>query len=116
MQNICKSFGSTEVLKGINLSVKEGEFIDLVGPSGCGKSTLLNIIAGLESTNEGDLLLDGLDIKTIEPKDPEPLNLSSSKIETYNTCPRKYRIKFFIVIIFPTDFAIFSLFIVIKPL
>tara|TARA_B100000029_G_scaffold56623_1_gene51263 strand:- start:351 stop:1445 length:1095 start_codon:yes stop_codon:yes gene_type:complete len=69
VKNICKSFGSTEILKGINLSVKEGEFIVLVGPSGCGKSTLLNIIAGLESTNQGDLLLDGLDIKTIEPKD-----------------------------------------------
>ena len=43
-----KNFGSTEVLKGINLDIKNGDFLVLLGPSGCGKSTLLNTIAGLE--------------------------------------------------------------------
>ena len=47
LRNISKSFGSTEVIKSLDLSVSNGEFITIVGPSGCGKSTLLRIIAGL---------------------------------------------------------------------
>jgi ABC-type nitrate/sulfonate/bicarbonate transport system ATPase subunit len=47
------------VLRGIDLSVREGEFISLIGPSGCGKSTLLNIIAGLEEPTKGDIRTDG---------------------------------------------------------
>lgn len=49
----------TEVLKNINLNVKDGEFICILGPSGCGKSTLLNVIAGLEKTTGGEILLNG---------------------------------------------------------
>jgi len=48
INDINKNFGKTEVLKGINLDIKHGEFLVLLGPSGCGKSTLLNTIAGLE--------------------------------------------------------------------
>ena len=47
-----KNFGSTEVLKGINLDIKNGDFLVLLGPSGCGKSTLLNTIAGLETSSK----------------------------------------------------------------
>jgi multiple sugar transport system ATP-binding protein len=47
--DVHKCFGATQVLKGIDLAVKAGEFLILVGPSGCGKSTLLNQIAGLDS-------------------------------------------------------------------
>jgi NitT/TauT family transport system ATP-binding protein len=47
------------VLNEVSLSVKEGEFISLIGPSGCGKSTLLSLIAGLNFTDEGDVLIDG---------------------------------------------------------
>jgi ABC-type nitrate/sulfonate/bicarbonate transport system ATPase subunit len=47
------------VLRGIDLSIREGEFISLIGPSGCGKSTLLNIIAGLEEPTKGDIRTDG---------------------------------------------------------
>ena len=49
VQDLSKNFGSTEVLKKINLEIEEGNFLVLLGPSGCGKSTLLNIIAGLET-------------------------------------------------------------------
>ena len=56
--NICKSFGNVTALSGINLDVKNGEFLTLVGPSGCGKSTLLRIIAGLEQQSEGDVEID----------------------------------------------------------
>ncbi|PYI55224.1 ABC transporter ATP-binding protein [Paenibacillus flagellatus] len=51
--------GSTQALKQIRLSVKEGEFLTVIGPSGCGKSTLLKIIAGLDADYEGDVRLDG---------------------------------------------------------
>ncbi len=59
LKNISKSFGSTEVIKSLDLSVSDGEFITIVGPSGCGKSTLLRIIAGLESQSTGDVEIDG---------------------------------------------------------
>ena len=55
VSNLTKNFGKTQVLKQINLEVSNGEFIVLLGPSGCGKSTLLNMIAGLESVDEGEI-------------------------------------------------------------
>ena len=58
VNNLTKNFGNTQVLKQINLEVNDGEFIVLLGPSGCGKSTLLNMIAGLESVDEGEILID----------------------------------------------------------
>jgi multiple sugar transport system ATP-binding protein len=51
--NVSKSFGSVEVLRDINLSLEQGEFVVFVGPSGCGKSTLLRMIAGLEDITSG---------------------------------------------------------------
>ncbi|MGE3876264.1 MAG: ABC transporter ATP-binding protein [Parvibaculaceae bacterium] len=59
MRAIAKSFGKVEVLKDIDLEVKDREFVVLVGPSGCGKSTLLRIMAGLEEMTAGDLFIDG---------------------------------------------------------
>ena len=47
IQELTKSYGETQVLKGIDLAINDGEFLILVGPSGCGKSTLMNCIAGL---------------------------------------------------------------------
>ena len=55
IRNLRKSFGAVEVLKGINIEARTGEFIALVGPSGCGKSTLLAMIAGLETVSEGEI-------------------------------------------------------------
>ena len=69
VSNLTKNFGNTQVLKQINLEVSDGEFIVLLGPSGCGKSTLLNIIAGLESEDEGDILIDEYVVNRVEPKD-----------------------------------------------
>ena len=63
INNIKKSFGSgdsrIEVLKGINLSMEQGEFCVLLGPSGSGKSTLLNIIGGIDAADEGDICIEG---------------------------------------------------------
>src|SRR4051812_44548949 len=67
IENIRKSFGRVEVLKGIDLEVRDGEFVVFVGPSGCGKSTLLRIIAGLEDTSTGDVLIDGDKVNNLPP-------------------------------------------------
>ena len=64
-----KRFGAVEVLKGIDLEAKTGEFIALVGPSGCGKSTLLAMVAGLESVSEGEIRIDGRLVNAVAPKD-----------------------------------------------
>ncbi len=58
IDQIAKSFGQTQVLRGVSLHIEDGEFISLVGPSGCGKSTLLRIIAGLESQDSGDIQIN----------------------------------------------------------
>ena len=67
MRNVSKSFGSVEVLRGINLALKAGEFVVFVGPSGCGKSTLLRMIAGLEDVTAGDLMIDGAQMNDVLP-------------------------------------------------
>ncbi len=69
IEELSKNFGSTEVLKKINLEIDEGNFLVLLGPSGCGKSTLLNIIAGLETINEGNVHIDDYNVSKVEPKD-----------------------------------------------
>lgn len=67
LNQVTKSFGDTHVIKGIDLEVSDREFVVFVGPSGCGKSTLLRMIAGLESTSSGDLLIDGQRINDLGP-------------------------------------------------
>lgn len=67
LQNITKSFGETEVLRGISLNIKKGEFITFLGSSGCGKTTTLRIIAGLESPGTGRVILAGKDVTDVEP-------------------------------------------------
>ncbi|MCD8284871.1 MAG: ABC transporter ATP-binding protein [Prevotellaceae bacterium] len=61
-QGITKSFGTLEVLRGIDLSVKEGEVVSIVGPSGAGKTTLLQILGTLDKPDSGSVLLNGQDI------------------------------------------------------
>ncbi|MEK6542850.1 MAG: ABC transporter ATP-binding protein [Elusimicrobiota bacterium] len=64
LRGITKSFGNNRILKGIDVTIKEGEFISLLGPSGCGKTTLLRIIAGLEDLGSGEVVLDGQRLDT----------------------------------------------------
>jgi multiple sugar transport system ATP-binding protein len=59
LRQVTKSFGATNVIKGIDLAIEHGEFTVFVGPSGCGKSTLLRMIAGLESVSTGEVAIDG---------------------------------------------------------
>jgi len=67
LYGIAKSFGSAEILRDINLTVEDGEFVVFVGPSGCGKSTLLRIIAGLETISAGELRIGGRRVNEMPP-------------------------------------------------
>ena len=67
LKSVTKSFGATDVIKGVDLTVNDGEFCVFVGPSGCGKSTMLRIIAGLEDATSGDILLDGRRVNDVAP-------------------------------------------------
>ena len=67
LTGVRKSFGSVDVIKGVDLSIKSGEFIVFVGPSGCGKSTLLRLIAGLEEITAGTLKIDGEVVNDLPP-------------------------------------------------
>ncbi|MEN0087000.1 MAG: ABC transporter ATP-binding protein [Pseudomonadota bacterium] len=71
LQSVEKWFGSTQVIQGIDLEINDGEFVIFVGPSGCGKSTLLRMIAGLEETSRGKILLDGADVTDRVPSERE---------------------------------------------
>ncbi|MBX5231450.1 sn-glycerol-3-phosphate ABC transporter ATP-binding protein UgpC [Rhizobium sp. NLR4a] len=64
-----KNYGPVPAVKGINLTVADGEMIVLVGPSGCGKSTLLRMIAGLEAISSGHLRISGNDVGRVDPAD-----------------------------------------------
>lgn len=66
-KSLYKEFGETKVIKGIDLDLKDGEFVAVVGPSGCGKSTLLRMLAGLEEVSRGDILLDDKNITYLSP-------------------------------------------------
>ncbi len=69
INDVVKRYGKTEVVHGINLDVKDKEFLVLVGPSGCGKSTLLRMVAGLEEISQGTISIDGKVINDVAPKD-----------------------------------------------
>ena len=74
LKGVSKSFGSVEVVRNVNLSVDDGEFVVFVGPSGCGKSTLLRMIAGLEVPTAGTVSIFGEDV-TYRPANKRPVNL-----------------------------------------
>ncbi|EYD75426.1 hypothetical protein Rumeso_02996 [Rubellimicrobium mesophilum DSM 19309] len=69
LRGVRKSFGSVEVIKGVDLTVASGSFCVFVGPSGCGKSTLLRMIAGLEEVTDGQILIGGQDVTWAEPSE-----------------------------------------------
>jgi sn-glycerol 3-phosphate transport system ATP-binding protein len=67
LKSVRKSFGKTEVIRGIDVEIADGELIVIVGPSGCGKSTLLRMVAGLETVTGGDIAIDGIRVNDMEP-------------------------------------------------
>ncbi len=68
LKQIVKRFGDVEVIHGIDLDIRSGEFVVFVGPSGCGKSTLLRMIAGLETTTSGDIMIDDARVNDAPPR------------------------------------------------
>ncbi|SHJ25411.1 ABC transporter ATP-binding protein [Wenxinia saemankumensis] len=68
LDKLTKRFGKTEVIHGIDLDVKDGEFVVFVGPSGCGKSTTLRMIAGLEEVSGGEIRIGGRVVNELDPK------------------------------------------------
>ncbi|HEY8594187.1 MAG TPA: ABC transporter ATP-binding protein, partial [Devosiaceae bacterium] len=68
IKKVHKAFGTVEVLHGISLDIRSGEFVSLLGASGCGKTTLLRIVAGLESVTSGSIEIDGRDVTSLPPE------------------------------------------------
>ncbi|MCB1808309.1 MAG: ATP-binding cassette domain-containing protein, partial [Candidatus Competibacteraceae bacterium] len=69
IDNVRKSYGKTEILKGIDLNIADGELMVILGPSGCGKSTLLRMVAGLEQITSGEIRIGERRVNELEPKD-----------------------------------------------
>jgi multiple sugar transport system ATP-binding protein len=67
LNNVRKNYGHFEVIKGVQLDIRDGEFVVFVGPSGCGKSTLLRMIAGLEDISAGDVVINGVKVNDLPP-------------------------------------------------
>src|SRR6187455_2233959 len=68
LSEIHKSFGAVQVVKGLDLTIQDGEFLVLLGPSGCGKTTALRMVAGLESVTSGRILIGERDVTHVLPK------------------------------------------------
>jgi multiple sugar transport system ATP-binding protein len=69
IRDVKKSYGTTHVIHGVNVDIKDGEFVILVGPSGCGKSTLLRMIAGLENITAGEIAIGERVVNDVPPKE-----------------------------------------------
>ncbi len=67
LKSVTKSYGQTEVIRGVDIEIEKGEFCVFVGPSGCGKSTLLRMIAGLEDITSGDVAIGGRRVNELDP-------------------------------------------------
>jgi len=71
LKDVKKTFGAVNVIGNVNLEIADGEFVIFVGPSGSGKSTLLRLVAGLEDTTGGQILIDGADVTNLGPAERE---------------------------------------------
>src|SRR5690349_20988687 len=69
IRDIRKSFGATQIIHGVTIDIRDGEFVVLVGPSGCGKSTLLHMVAGLENITAGEIRIGDRVVNNLPPKE-----------------------------------------------
>ena len=84
IKGITKSFGSLQVLKGIDLHIEKGEVVSIVGPSGAGKTTLLQIVGTLDRPDSGSIVIDGIDVSS----------LSTSKLSDFRNQPLGFVFQF----------------------
>jgi branched-chain amino acid transport system ATP-binding protein len=87
LTDVTKSFGKTEIIRGVNLAVKQGERHAIIGPNGAGKSTLFNLITGRFPLTSGTIALNGRDLKGLAPYQINRLGLSRS-FQITNIFPR----------------------------
>ena len=85
IRDLCKSYGAVEVIQGLNIDIRESEFVALVGPSGCGKSTLLRMIAGLEPINSGTIEISDRIVNNLPPSQRD----IAMVFQTYALYPHK---------------------------
>ncbi|MDB5818815.1 MAG: transporter ATP-binding protein [Rhizobacter sp.] len=78
LRNLCKNFGKTEIIRGVDLAVNKGERVAVIGPNGAGKSTLFNLISGRFHASSGEILLHGQRIDRMQPYEINRLGLSRS--------------------------------------
>jgi branched-chain amino acid transport system ATP-binding protein len=78
LKNLCKRFGQTKIIRGINLSVPKGERLGIIGPNGAGKSTLFNLISGRTQPSSGEVLLNGQSLNGKKPFEINRMGLSRS--------------------------------------
>ena len=69
LSQVIKRYGDVQVIHGVDLEIEDGEFCVFVGPSGCGKSTLLRMVAGLEETTEGKMMIGARDVTRLDPSE-----------------------------------------------
>ncbi len=69
IRQVHKSYGKNMVVHGVDLAVRDGEFVVILGPSGCGKSTLLRMVAGLEDITSGEIAINGNVVNKMEPRE-----------------------------------------------
>ncbi len=71
IEGVTKSFGSVQVVRGADISIRKGEFVSFLGPSGCGKTTILRMVAGFEAPTTGRIVIDGKDVTRLKPNQRE---------------------------------------------
>ena len=86
-KNLCKSFGETKVLKGINFTMEKGQVVSVIGSSGNGKTTLLRCLNFLETADEGEIYLDGVKIFPVEEKNTNSKTLGMV-FQNFNLFPQ----------------------------
>ena len=91
IKGITKSFGSLQVLKGIDLHIDKGEVVSIVGPSGAGKTTLLQIIGTLDKPDSGSIMVDGIDVSSLSTK---KLSQHINFFVAHSDCTWRYKFTF----------------------
>ena len=84
IQEVSKTFGSVRAVDRVNLTIARGEFFSLLGPSGCGKTTLLRLLAGFEMPDEGQILIDSVEMSRVPPHQ-RPTNMVFQSYAIFHT-------------------------------